>query len=117
MGTGRDLRQGLPPFLVDVLQKPIILSGEIPHCWCRWIPQTAPGRVVVWGVVADLGNGFLLEKVEEHLTDVAKVPNMPTENVWGRAAAKVSGSVNFWWMWDGGSSRPVAMKRIGSEQI
>jgi len=38
---------------------------------------------VPWGVIADFGNGFLLDKVEDQLTDVVSVPNMPTENVWG----------------------------------
>ena len=42
-----------------------------------------PGRVVPWGVIADFGNGFLLDRVEDQLTDVVSVPNMPTENVWG----------------------------------
>ena len=36
-----------------------------------------------WGVIADFGNGFLLENVEDQLIDVVSVPNMPTENVWG----------------------------------
>ena len=41
-----------------------------------------------WGVIADFGNGFLLENVEDQLTDVVSVPNMPTENVWGSWAVR-----------------------------
>ncbi|CAL1148976.1 unnamed protein product, partial [Cladocopium goreaui] len=51
------------------------------------------GRVVPWGVIADFGNGFLLDKVEDQLTDVVSVPNMPTENVWGMFAIKKTGEV------------------------
>eukprot|EP00435_Cladocopium_sp_Y103_P007768 s3827_g2.t1 len=51
------------------------------------------GRVVPWGVIADFGGGFLLEQVEEKLTDVVSVPSMPTENVWGMFAIKKTGEV------------------------
>lgn len=54
---------------------------------------TVEGRVVPWGVIADFGNGFLLDKVEDQLTDVVSVPNMPTENVWGMFAIKKTGEV------------------------